>query len=493
MKSFKICYVSAEVKPFASTPFSTDLALTASQLPMALKELDQDVRLMMPKYKSINDRKYVLREVIRLREVTVQLGNETKVGNGKTAFLPNSKVHVYFLSIPELFDRKGFYIDPQTGEPFEDNAERFGFFCKSVLETLKLLYWQPDIIHCTDWSTALIPYYLKTKYKDDDFFESTRTVLTVHNLHQAGIFDVSENKILGIEPKEVEKGGAFELNGQLSFLKGGIHFADAVNFTSQTLLKNILSDPAFAPAFHEVIKKRGENIVGITSGTDYNEWNPSGDKFLTSQYDETSMANRKANKTTIYNDLKLDKSAAPLISIPLNFQSAKDVALVKEVLADILNLNVAVSILNTGEYKSLPEIKELHKKYPKKLALRERYDNRFAHLLLGSADIFFFPSEHSIGEQLHLNCLRYGVIPVAYLSGPIADVMQPYENTKSLGNCFGFDRHDAESALSALKKALEIFDDQKIWMKIQKNAMATEYSWQKTAEAYLELYEKASK
>ncbi|MCB0300657.1 MAG: glycogen/starch synthase, partial [Calditrichaeota bacterium] len=197
MKSFKVCYVSSEITPFAKTSIANGLAATSSALPTALKEMEQDIRLMMPKYKSINDRKYVLREVIRLREVNIQLGDATRVGNGKTAFLPNSKVHVYFLSVPELFDRKGFYVDPQSGEPYEDNAERFGFFCKSVLETLKLLYWQPDIIHCADWSTALIPFYLKTLYKDDEFFENTRTVLTVHNLSQQGVFDKKIAKTIG--------------------------------------------------------------------------------------------------------------------------------------------------------------------------------------------------------------------------------------------------------------------------------------------------------
>ena len=166
MKSLKICYVSSEVVPFAKTG---GLADVAGALPIALKDLGQDVRLMMANYKSINERKFTLREVIRLKEVHVNLGQETKVVDGKTAFLPNSKVHVYFLHIPEYFDRKELYTDPTTGKDFEDNAERFAFFSKSVLETLKLLYWQPDIIHCNEWQTALIPFYLKTIYKNDDY------------------------------------------------------------------------------------------------------------------------------------------------------------------------------------------------------------------------------------------------------------------------------------------------------------------------------------
>jgi len=148
MESLKICFVSSEVSPFAKTG---GLADVAAALPAALKNMEQDVRLMMPKYRMINDRKYVLRDVIRLREVHVELGGKVRTASGKTAFLPNTKVHVYFLFIPELFDRKGIYQDPATGTDFEDNAERFAYFSKAVVETLKLLYWQPDIIHCNEW------------------------------------------------------------------------------------------------------------------------------------------------------------------------------------------------------------------------------------------------------------------------------------------------------------------------------------------------------
>jgi len=167
MSYFKVCYVSSEVIPFAK---SGGLADVAGALPIALKEMGHDVRLMMPNYKSINERKFVLREVIRLREVEVEINNKMRFAHGKTAFLPNSKVHVYFLSIPEYFDRKELYIDPKTKKDFKDNAERFAHFSMAVLKTLKLLYWQPDIIHCNEWQTAMIPFYLKTYFKDDEFF-----------------------------------------------------------------------------------------------------------------------------------------------------------------------------------------------------------------------------------------------------------------------------------------------------------------------------------
>ncbi|MFQ5584101.1 MAG: glycogen/starch synthase, partial [Calditrichia bacterium] len=175
MNQYKICYVSSEVSPFAKTG---GLADVAGSLPVAIKEMGNDVRLMMPNYKSINERRYVLREVIRLREVEVEIDNRKRFASGKTAFLPRSKVHVYFLYIPEYFDRNELYVDPRTKKDYKDNAERFANFSMAVLKTLKLLYWQPDIIHCNEWQTAMIPYYLKTYFKDDEFFKDTRTVLS---------------------------------------------------------------------------------------------------------------------------------------------------------------------------------------------------------------------------------------------------------------------------------------------------------------------------
>ena len=494
MKSFKVCYVSSEITPFAKTSIANGLAATSSALPTALKEMEQDIRLMMPKYKSINDRKYVLREVIRLREVNIQLGDATRVGNGKTAFLPNSKVHVYFLSVPELFDRKGFYVDPQSGEPYEDNAERFGFFCKSVLETLKLLYWQPDIIHCADWSTALIPFYLKTLYKDDEFFENTRTVLTVHNLSQQGVFDKKIAKTIGIDSEHVKSGAALELEGKLNFLKGGLLFSDIINLTSSSLTTNLLAngDPAFGMA--EVLKKRKKDIFGIASGADYTTWNPLEDKLLTAQFDAKTLAKRLENKSTLATELRLnDDSKIPLVGVMLNFQIADDVRLVQETLPGLLKDDVQAVVLNTGEFRSITELKDLQKQFPGKLALRERMDKRIAHLLLGSADITFIPSEISAGEQFHLNSMRYGAIPVVQHSGSLADTIHQFSIENGKGNGFCFDSPTAEIALEAIQNALQIRDSAKAWARVQRNAMKTDFSWETTAKDYLKLYEKAQK
>ena len=185
MSQFKIWYLSSEVSPFAKTG---GLADVTAALPKSFKTKNQEIRVMMPKYKTINERKYILREVIRLKDIPVTINNVTKIINVKSAFLPESKVQVYFIEIPEYFGRVGLYKDNTTGKEYADNAERYAYFCKGAIETLKILSWRPDIIHCNEWQTSLVPFYLNTMYKDDEFLQGIKTVFTIHNISNQGIF-----------------------------------------------------------------------------------------------------------------------------------------------------------------------------------------------------------------------------------------------------------------------------------------------------------------
>lgn len=494
MKAFKICYVSSEVDPFAATDTNTRLADTSNALPIALKEMEQDIRLMMPKYKSINERKYVLREVIRLREVKVELANQTKTANGKTAFLPNSKVHVYFLSVPEHFDRKGFYADPQTGEVYPDNAERFAYFCKGVFETLKLLYWQPDIIHCNDWGTALIPFYLKTHYQNDEFFQNTHTLLTVHNFSEQGIFPLETAARIGIGEEFIAPGKEFELKGSLNLLKGGLLFADVINTVGEKYAEMIISDPKAAPGLREVIAARQKDIFGILNGTDYSTWNPETDKNLSANYDLKTLGNKGANKKELYRELNLENDASlPLIALVGELSEANGTGLVLESINNLMKLKAQWMVMDTGESPYHEFFKKLAGEYPGKLVFLERWDTRLAHLILASADMLLLPAKGEPRQAFHLESLRYGTVPVVREVNELAECIGNFEPDSGKGNGFTFSAFKKSELVNTLQAALKLYPDRKTWAKIQRNGMRGDFSWQATAKKYLKLYERAAR
>ena len=250
MNQYKVWYLASEVSPFAKTGGLGDVT---GSFPKALKTKNQEIRVIMPKYKSINERKYVLREVIRLKDIPVTINDVTRTINVKSAFLPDSKVQIYFVEIPEFFGRSGLYTDSATGKDFPDNAERFAYFCKGALETLKILSWRPDIIHCNEWQSALTPYYLNTIYKDDDFLQGIKTIFTIHNFSYQGVFKKSVAPSLDIQPEEVEENGAFENDGNLNLLKGAILYSDQITTVSETYAKEISTKKEFGYGLEKVL------------------------------------------------------------------------------------------------------------------------------------------------------------------------------------------------------------------------------------------------
>lgn len=494
MNTFKVCYVSSEVAPFVRTKALNGLAKMSRALPVALKEMEQDVRLMMPKYKAINERKYVLREVIRLREVNIDLGNGEKAANGKTAFLPNSKVHVYFLSVPEYFDRKGYYQDPQSEENYPDNAERFAYFCKSVLETLKLLYWQPDVIHCSDWPTALIPFYLRTHYREDEFFDHTQTVLTIHNLAEQGRFPLSEAEKIGIAPEYIKPGGALELDGQLNLLKAGLLYADAISLTSEYFADYALNHPEAVHGLGGVLKKRKSDICAISSGADYQVWNPEEDSQIPAPYDAKSLNNRTENKARLLEEYQLIQNPQlPLIGVMCDLNDPEAMSLVEGVLPPLMEKEALVVVLNTGEFKITPALKKLSAANNGRLLVKERLDKRLTHLLMGGADVIFVPTESSRGDDFHLVSLRYGAVPVVPATGVFADTISEFNSETGKGNGFTFAEANPREALAVIERALKLHKNARVWTKLQKNGMKEDFSWENTAKKYLKLYEKTLK
>jgi starch synthase len=481
---FKIFFVSSEVAPFAKTG---GLADVSTALPKALKERGHDVRMMMPNYRSVNERKYTLRDVIRLKEFAVTVGGQMLKADGKSAFLPDSKVQIYLLNYKPYFDREGLYQNT-AGAEYADNAERFIFFCRGCLETLKLLQWQPEVIHCNDWQTALIPVYLKTLYKDDPFFKDVAAVLTVHDIAYQGLFDAAAVQKAGLPAEMFYSGSDLEFYGKFNFLKAGLLAADWISTVSQAYAEEMQS-AEYGKGLEGVVKARKQNLSGILNGIDYTEWNPANDRFIAQKYSATDLAPKIENKKELLKRVGLDfDEATPLIGMISALAPDQGVELLEEAFDAMMALGVQMVVLGAGEEKYHKMLARFAKKHAGRLSVQLRFDNSLAHFIHAGADMLLIPPRHEPGGIIQLQALRYGTIPIVHAVGGLAETVQNYETRAENGAGFVFKKYAAEEMVKAVERAVKVFHDKKRWLKLMKNAMKPNYSWEATAEKYTKLY-----
>lgn len=488
MNQYKVWYLASEVSPFAKTGGLGDVT---GSFPKALKAKNQEIRVIMPKYKSINERKYVLREVIRLKDIPVTINDVTRTINVKSAFLPDSKVQIYFVEIPEFFGRSGLYTDSTTGKDYLDNAERFAYFCKGALETLKILSWRPDIIHCNDWQSALTPYYLKTIYKDDDFLQGIKTIFTIHNFSYQGIFKKSVAQALDIQPAEVEENGAFENDGKLNLLKGAILYSDQITTVSETYAKEISTKKEFGYGLENVLQKKSKAFTGILNGVDYSVWSPSVDKQIPFKYSEEDMEGKKQNKQALLTRVNLKyQEDLPVIGMISRVVEQKGFNLLVDAMSQLMELNVQLVILGTGDKKIEKQILALQKKYSNKISLNQAFDETLAHMIEAGSDIFLMPSSYEPCGMNQMYSLKYGTIPIVYHIGGLAETITEYDADKKSGNGFVFEKYNGKDMIRALKRALKLYKKTELWNELQLSAMQEDFSWDRSAQNYLDLYVK---
>jgi len=485
--SYNILYVSPEVAPFAKTG---GLADVAGALPKALKDLGHDIRIMMPKYGCISERKYVLREVIRLREIPVRLGQREYVVSAKSAFLPDSKVQVYFIDYPPYFDRDSLYVNPSTGKDWSDNPERFALFCRAVLEVLKVLHWQPDVIHCNDWQTALIPAYLKTRLREDAFFSRVSTLLTIHNLAYQGVFEPSVLEVIDLPQELFLPGGPVEFFGKVNFLKAGIVYADAISTVSEKYAEEIQTEE-FGAGLNGVLRRRASDIHGILNGADYNVWNPETDEFIPHKYSASDLSGKQRNKEALLTQVGLPYNPeVPVIGMISRLAEQKGFDILAEAMERIMAMNVQMVLLGTGDPKYHKMFEKFAKKYPSKLSVNLRFDEPLAHLIEAGSDMFLMPSRYEPCGLNQIYSLRYGTIPIVRFTGGLADTIQDYDPETGRGNGFVFRDYNAEALVEAIQRALNVYQDRTTWTKLVKNAMRQDFSWSVSAKKYVALYKK---
>jgi len=487
-KKIKVLFVTSEVVPFIKTG---GLADVSSALPQILAEMGHEVRIVVPKYGAVDDRKFKIHEVVRLKDLQIKIGDKDVIFSIKSCFLPGQKVRVqiYFLDNQEYFgSRNSLYTDPATGKDYPDNDERFILLCRSVFELISKLGWIPDIIHCNDWQCALIPVYLKNLYKNGPQFAQFKTLLTVHNLAYQGEFPKSSFKKTGL-PEDLNSEKGIEIYDKINFMKGGLLFADVINTVSETYANEIRTDDELGAGLRNVLAKRKNNLFGIINGIDTRLWNPEKDKHLPKKYSIKNLEGKADNKKELANrfGFKYDPDI-PIIGSITRLYDAKGIDLINESFKELMSLDIQFILLGTGEKKYHIFFEKMAQKYPGKFACYLGFNDELAHLIEGGSDIFLMPSRYEPCGLNQMYSLVYGTVPVVRETGGLADTVSQFDEKTGGGNGFVFRQYNSANMIKELKRALKIFKDKKLWTRIIKNGMKSDFSWDSSAKKYLDLY-----
>ncbi|PID58985.1 MAG: glycogen synthase GlgA [Ignavibacteriae bacterium] len=490
-KKYKILFVTSEVVPFIKTGSLGDVS---SSLPQKLQELGHQVRIVVPKYGAIDERKYKIHEVVRLKDLKTQIGKNEVIYSLRSSFLVGSKarVQLYFLDNEEYFgSRRSIYADPMTGKYYKDNDERYILLSKSVFELISKLGWIPDIIHCNDWQGGLIPVYLKTLFKDVEKFKSIKTVFTIHNFANQGIYPKSTFAKTGL-PDNLNKESSILSKGKVNFLKAGIKFADTITTVSKTYASEITKHKDLSNELFPVIKSRAKDLHGIVNGIDANVWNPEKDKQITKKYSIKNLELKKANKKTLVEKFGLTYDEnKPVIGLISNLTENKGLDLIQKSFNDLMKLDAQFILLGSGDKKYQTFLEKSFNKHSNKFALYLGFDNQLAHLIEAGADMFLMPSKVEPCGLNQMYSLVYGTIPIVRATGGLADTVIDYSKDPQKGNGFVFQKYDPKALLAAVKKAIELFNnDKKSWLKLQKNGMKSNFTWLNSSKLYVNLYKK---
>jgi starch synthase len=486
-KPLKVLLVAAEVYPYATVG---GLGMVIFSLSSALKKLGLDVRIFMPKYGSIDEKKYKMEMILEGLKVPTDEATEEKkhlICNVKTHFPSEPDVPVYFLENMEYYEKRSNVYG------YSDDPVRFLLLCRGVLEFLRNSDWIPDIINCADWHTGALPNYLKTIYSQDSVFSKIKTVFSIHNLAHQGIFDHHFVSQMDFDDGKSSIASFFsDKLPKQNFMRRGIIFADLVNTVSETHAQEIMT-PEYGEKLDDLLKEVRTKIFGILNGLDYGEMNPAIDKLIPFNFTISNLRNRTKNKAHLQKEFNLEVSQeTPILGMVCRLDEQKGIDLLFPILEILLSeFKVQFVVVGGGEAKYRSFLEEVDKKFPKQVGCHLMSDFTLSRHIFAGCDIFLVPSKFEPCGITQMEAMRYGAIPVVRKTGGLADTVQDFDPIKNSGTGFVFEKFSSHTLLGAIVRALETFKYKKVWQELIKRAMLADFSWEASAKKYLELYKKA--
>jgi len=474
-----VAMASPEIAPFAKTGGLSD---SVGSLARALEQLGLRVSLLMPAYRSVLQSGFPVEDTgVRF---TVPISNRQEEGLLLKTKM-GSSISVYLIRADKYFDRDYLYGTPDGDYP--DNAERFTFFARATLEVLK--HDPPSILHAHDWQSALAITFLKAQPLLYPELSSTKTVVTVHNLGYQGLFWHLDWHLLNLDwnfftPRYLE------FYGKINFLKGGIVFADAINTVSPNYAEEIKTrEQGFG--LEGVFQERAASLVGILNGADYSVWNPETDQLIATTYSTKNLSGKKVCKADLQRSFGLPENPEiPVIGVVSRLTMQKGFDLLEKALDELLSRNLQFVLLGTGDRRYQRFFARAATKHSGKLAVRIAFDESLAHKVIAGSDLFLMPSRYEPCGLTQMYSLKYGTIPVVRATGGLKDTIQEFNAETGKGNGFVFVPYEVADFLAAVDRALRLFSRKRQWQTLVKNAMAADFSWDKSARVYLNLYQK---
>jgi starch synthase len=484
MQSLKIVFIASECTPYAK---SGGLADVVGALPQVLRSLGHEVIVILPKYSWIDNLNYRLRPF--LSPLGVWMGNGLEwcsVMRGE-----NRGVPTYFIEANKYFDRYGLYNDADFND-YLDNPRRFGFLSRAALQLCRDMGFAPDIVHAHDWQTALAPAYLKIWHWDDPVLGGAASLLTIHNIAYQGVYPASDFAYLGLQTGNFtpEK---FEDHGGVNFLKGGIHYADVVNTVSPTYAVETRA-PIGGHGLAPFLNARGEDYVGILNGVDYSVWDPSRDPLIPAHYSSQDLSGKEDCKRALQQRFLLNiEPDTPLFGTVSRFVPQKGLDILQATMDRLLaSMRMQFVILGSGEkglewyYGGLPA------RYPGRVGSYIGYHEEIAHWIEAGVDFFLMPSRFEPCGLNQIYSLRYGALPVVRAIGGLEDTVQQYDERSGSGTGFKFWDLTPDAIFYTLGWVANTYEDRRQHIQtMMHTAMAQDYSWERSAQEYVRLYERA--
>lgn len=481
-----VAFVTSEAVPFAKTG---GLADVSGALPIELKKSGLNIKVFMPKYYSVDSSKYGLEFLDNIGEMKVRMGGYPRSVFVHKGFLPDSDVEIYFIECNDYFIRRSIYTNDF------DEDERFMLFNKAVIELLQRLKFSPDVFHINDWQTAMMPLFLRDNYGWDQMFHRSAFVYTIHNIGYQGQFSFETAKRGEINPEYAQPGGIAVHNNGINFMKAGIFLSEIITTVSETYANELLT-PEYGAGMDGYLYMRRNDLYGIINGVDYNIWSPENDKYIPTNYSLDTLSKKEENKKQLCETFGFKYYPnIPIIGLVSRMVNQKGFDLIASSINYLVNLSAQWIILGTGEvyYENL--FAKIASNFSEKVRYYNGYNNELSHLIEAGADIFLMPSRYEPCGLNQIYSLKYGTVPVVRKTGGLADTVQDWDEYSNygleIGNGFSFNEYSGYALTDAIERALKHFRDKKIWKRIQTNGMNRDYSWEKSAKKYIELYNKA--
>jgi len=475
----RITFAASEGVPYSKTG---GLADVVGALPKALAALGHEITVFLPRYR----RTHLTEARLVIANLTVPLEDYLLfcqiIDGGK-----HDGVQFYFVDHPEFSYRDGLYGDSHGD--YADNAERFTMFCRAIIEASKR-FGPPDVFHVHDWQTSLIPVLLRSLYAYDATFALTGTVLTIHNIGYQGLFPNTVMPKL-LLPWSLFTMDRLEFYDKVNFLKGGIVYADYVTTVSRTYAKEIQTYE-FAFGLADTVYKKRARLIGIVNGADYSEWNPAADRYLPARFSVSDLSGKAKCKEALLEQFGIakEKIKAPVVGVISRFAAQKGFDLMEAALPQLLLEDLVLVVLGTGNAHYEAMFRALQRRFPDRLSVKIAYDNSLAHLVEAGSDIFLMPSHYEPCGLTQIYSMRYGTVPVVRATGGLEDTVEQWNPEQGTGTGFKFRDYDPAQLNQAMLEALSTFSNKEDWKQLMINGMGQDFSWEKPAREYVDVYEK---